>query len=279
MRRNRPRLNCGLSDTSPSSIIALRILRNRHVRYRSSRNAWHPRGGAALRGDHLSLGVPAVPGAADHRETDPAVVRRLLGRVDHSAGVLPVDVAGRIRVCRPDAATRCSAANAAAHLAAAAIGAFAADPCVCRVEAPGRRGANRTHLVASAGDDRSAVLSAINDDAVAAGVVLAPLPNGCPLPPLRAVELRVTARTAGFPRAVRALAVITATRVYVVVPLPGLHRGLHADRRNVAEIVGDRRREGGRRIRGDAGSRTFSCDAYRMVRAGGDGLGDAACSD
>src|SRR4029434_8878789 len=51
--------------------------------------------------------------------TTAPVVPRSCGGADHSAGVLPVDVAGRIRVCRPDAATRCSAANAAAHLAAA----------------------------------------------------------------------------------------------------------------------------------------------------------------
>jgi len=38
---------------------------------------------------HLPVGVPAVSGAADHRQADPAVVRRCVVGVDHLPGVLP----------------------------------------------------------------------------------------------------------------------------------------------------------------------------------------------
>src|ERR1700677_4862253 len=50
------------------------------------------------RARHPAVIVPVVPGAAHHRQADPALVRWDRGRVDDLSGVLPVGIAARVHV-------------------------------------------------------------------------------------------------------------------------------------------------------------------------------------
>ena len=85
------------------------------------------------------------------------------------------------------------------------------------------------HSAAARRDDRPAVLPAVDDDTVAAGVVLAPLPRGGAVPAVRAVELRLAAGTARLPGAVRAVAVVAAAWLGVVGAVRRLRGDLCCD--------------------------------------------------
>src|SRR5207248_10487457 len=93
---------------------------------------------AALRRDDFSVVVPAVPGAADHRQADPAVVRRLGRRVDHVPGLLPERAARRLRLRRLDHAARLAPAGLPARRAARLVARLSADHRLDRLEAPGQ---------------------------------------------------------------------------------------------------------------------------------------------
>src|SRR5206468_1680216 len=89
---------------------------------------------------------------------------------------LPERAARRLCVRRPDPSPRRAAPGAAPCRAARAIARLPADPRLERLEAAGRRAADRAHPAAFAGHHRPALLPAVDDDAAPAGVVLAPLP-------------------------------------------------------------------------------------------------------
>src|SRR6266516_1591812 len=85
-------------------------------------------GCSALSSHHLPLGLPALCGAAAHREVHPALVRGHTVGMDHLHAVLPGAAARGIRACalaehpaRPAGADRCSG-NRAARIARAANG-------------------------------------------------------------------------------------------------------------------------------------------------------------
>src|SRR5258708_27889045 len=99
-----------------------------------------PAGGyAALCRDNLPVVVPAVSRAADHRQADPAVVRRLGRRLDDLPGVLPERPARGVRVRGPDDAARAAPPGAAARRPARGFARLPADPRLERLEAPRQR--------------------------------------------------------------------------------------------------------------------------------------------
>jgi len=189
---------------------------------------------AAVRADNLPVGVPAVPGPADHREADPAVVRRLLGRVDHRARVLPVDAARGLRLRGLDNQARRAAPDDAAHRAARRVAAVAADPRLAGLEAAWRRRAHAAHPAAADGDDRPALLPAFDDDAAAAVLVLEALPQRRAIPTVRAVELRIAARAARLPRPARTVVRPRRSRLGLVGAVRRLRRSVRGDRLGVA---------------------------------------------
>ena len=212
--------NRAFADTAPAF----------HVSHRSGRRAGSANRSVALRGHDLPVGIPAVPGAADHCEADPPVVRWILGGVDHRTGVLPVDAARRLRVCRSDAAPGSAAPGAAACRTAAAVPADPADPRVAGLEAAGRRGADRAHPAAARRHDRTAVLPSLDHDTAAAGLVLATVPHRSPLPAVRPLQLRVPAGAARLPGAVRAMADPAPARLDLVAAVQPLRAHLRRDR-------------------------------------------------
>ena len=76
-----------------------------------------PRRPPAVRGHDPDGFVPAVPGAADHRQADPALVRRIGGRLDHLHGVLSGGIADRLclRRCEHPLAQAARAGGAPLH--------------------------------------------------------------------------------------------------------------------------------------------------------------------
>src|SRR5205814_440273 len=125
--------------------------------------------------------------------------------------------------------------------AARAVARLPADPRFERLEAAGRRAADRAHPAASAGQHRPALLPAVDDDAAPAGVVLAPLPEPRALPPVRAFQPGFVARADRIPAAVRAGARPETARLDVVVLVCRLRRPLYAHRAVVDERLRDRR--------------------------------------
>src|SRR5688500_3472389 len=96
-----------------------------------------PRCHVAVRGDDLPFVLPAVPGAADHRQADPAVVRRLGRGLDDVPGVLPERAARGLRVCGLDHAPGAAPPGDAARGAPRGVAPLPADPRLGRLEAAG----------------------------------------------------------------------------------------------------------------------------------------------
>ena len=105
------------------------------------------------------------------------------------------------------------------HVALLAVSlALPADPRLERLEAAGRRAADRAHPAAARRDHRPAVLPAVDHHAAAAGVVLAPLPYRGAVPPVRALQPRFAACASRLPGAVRAGVRPQGARLGLVVP-------------------------------------------------------------
>ena len=154
--------------------------------------------------------VPAVPRAADHREADPAVVRRHGGGLDGLRRVLPGRAARRLCVrARADAPLAAHAGDAARR-AARREPREPADHRVVRVEARPDVDPDVAHRRPARRDDRPAVLPAVVDRPARPEVVRGGRARrssrGRRVPPVRAVEPRVARRPAALPvrrRAVR----------------------------------------------------------------------------
>ena len=204
----------GRSGAKPTRTKCARSARSRSERTCDVRSASRTRGSlgriarfapglcgpshAALRFHDPAVGVPAVPGAANHRQADPALVRRHLRSLDHVPRVLPGRAPGwlHLRPCG-HAATFASPAIAAAHRAVAREPAVPADRAQRGAEACGRCRRRSAHHRAAGGNDRTAVLPAVDNRPAAAEVGRAEFPREVGLPPLCAVELRLAARVAG----------------------------------------------------------------------------------
>src|SRR2546422_3059676 len=115
------------------------------------------------------------------------------------------------------------------------------SPRLERLEAAGRRAADRAHPAAFAGHHRPALLPAVDDDAAPAGVVLAPLPEPRALPPVRAFQPGFVACADRIPAAVRAGARPETARLDVVLRVCRLRRPLRAHRAAVDERLRGRR--------------------------------------
>ena len=174
---------------------------------------------AASRRDDLPVRVPAVPGAADHRQADPALVRRHRGGLDHLHGVLPD------RCCWSATPTRTAIdaelaprAQAALHIGAARRGlAFAADLPADAWKPPAHENPIvRILLLLAATIGLPYFLLASTSPLLQAWFARA-LPGVEPVPPVRAVEPRLAAGAARLPVPVRAVARQPASRPGVVV--------------------------------------------------------------
>ena len=150
----------------------------------------------------------------------------------------------RVRLCRCCATARCAPLNAAARRAAGRLAAAAADPGFAGMEAAWRRGTDRANPAAAHRDHRTAVLPAVDDYAAAAGVVLAALPRGRAVSPVRALEFCVAAGAARLSGAVRAVAHAAPARLDMVDAVRGVRADLCGDRLG---LVARHRRQCGHR--------------------------------
>src|SRR5208337_4101369 len=153
---------------------------------------------AALRSNDLFQRLSAVSAATDHRQADPAVVRRLGGGVDDLPGVLPDHPAARLRLLRRGvAAPVAEGASAAAPCAARAELRLAADRSGSAVETAWHRKSCAAYPRPAGGDGRPALFPAGDHQSAGAGVVRAQFSRAQPVPPVRLVQSGVDA---GAPR-------------------------------------------------------------------------------
>ena len=134
------------------------------------------RADAALRRHDLRQRVPAVPRPADHREADPAVVRRLGRGVDDVPRVLPERAARGLRVLRTWTVRRFAPrTQVLLHIAllAAEPRSRAADRSRRALEARRQREPVVADPRPARRDDRPAVFPAVDDEPAGAGVVRA----------------------------------------------------------------------------------------------------------
>ena len=123
------------------------------------------------------------------------MVRRLRRGLDDLPRVLPVSAALRLRVLRLDhASPERAPSGRAPHRAARPEPRFAAHSGRSRLEAERRGGTGVAHPRTPERDDRSALLSAVHHRAAGAGVVCTLVSSGNGVPPLCAIELRITSR-------------------------------------------------------------------------------------
>ena len=161
---------------------------------------------APLRRHHLRQRLPAVPGAAGHREADPAVVRRLGGGLDHVPRLLSDGAARGLCVRRlRRAPARRARAGEVAHAAARRVRRAASDRSRRLLEADRRRESVVADPGPARGDHRAAVLPAVDDEPAGPGLVRARAARREPVPAVRAVESRVDAGARRLPVPVRAV--------------------------------------------------------------------------
>src|SRR5207237_5989338 len=110
------------------------------------------------------------------RQADPAVVRRLGGRMDGLLGLLSERAARGLCLRGLDDTARCPAPGVSACRAPRGLARLPADHCRERLETARRRAADRAHPALARGDHRTALFPALDDHAALAGLVLAPLP-------------------------------------------------------------------------------------------------------
>ena len=141
------------------------------------RRPWLPTPHAPFRADDLRKCVPALSRPADHRQADPAVVRRLGRRLDDVPRVLPGGAARRLRVRRRRRAPRRRMRSQALLHVALLVASLVALPIV-----PGafwkparQRKSGRADPRPARRHARPAVFPAVDDQPAAAGVVCATL--------------------------------------------------------------------------------------------------------
>ena len=171
---------------------------------------------APLRRHDLRQRVPAVPRAADRRQADPAVVRRLGRGLDDVPRVLPDRAARGLRVRRSRSCAACAPrTQVKLHVGAAGRQRSSLLPIVpgAHWKPAGRREPVVADPRAARGDDRPAVLPAVDDEPAGAGVVRAALPGASPYrlfalsnlaSMLALARLSVPARAVGRRRAMQA---------------------------------------------------------------------------
>ena len=149
----------------------------------------------ALRGNHSPRRVSALPGAADHRQDDPALVRRRRGGLDGLHAVLPAAARRRLPLLAlvdPDA--RAADADDRPHRAARGGCRGATDPSRRELEAGRRSRSQLAHPRAPRGERRSPLLPARDHGPAGTGVVRASQGRRDALPVVRALEPRLDAR-------------------------------------------------------------------------------------
>src|SRR5438552_14065849 len=211
------------------------------------------RGGAAVRGNDLPFVVPAVPRAADHREADPAVVRRLRGGVGDLPGVLPERAPRGLCLRGLDHPPRAETPGPRARRPARRVARVPAHPRLERLEAAGERAADRAHPASPGGDLRTAVFPALHHHAAAPGVVLASVPERRALPTVRALQPRIAARAPRLSAAPRARFRPRTARVELVAPLCRVRGALRSPRVDLG-------RRGGSAAAGRGGERVAALD-------------------
>ena len=188
-------------------------------------------------------------------EADPAVVRRLGGRLDDVPRVLPDDTARGLRVLRsrraPAAAARadpdCTRRSCSLSLARAA------DRARRALEADGHREPVVADSRPARRDDRTALLPAVDDEPAGAGVVRARASRHESVPAVRAVEPRVDAGARRLPVPARALGADAHAGARLVGRLCALRRAVRCGRPGRASSL--RPRTAPRPTRGTAARR------------------------
>jgi hypothetical protein len=177
---------------------------------------------AHTRAHNPAVVVPVVPGATDHSQEDPAVVRWIGGCMDDLSGVLPAGAAARLYLrALVNAASRCLSPVCAAHLPAARELPDFADHPGAILEARSRHRAGAADSGALGGYCRATVLSARIDGAPASEMA-----ERCDqefrtktldLSPVRPIKFRFASRPAELP--LRHRAVCDCSRAGVGVEL------------------------------------------------------------
>ncbi len=151
--------------------------------------------------------LPAVPGAADHRQADPAALRRQRRGLGHLPGVLPGGAAAGLCLRPPPGAPRRQPrAEVRAHRAAAGQPGAAADRAGDAVAGPAGGQPGAADPGPAAADHRAAVHAAGHDQPAAAGLARRVRCRRQPVPAVCGVERGLAGRAAGLSVADRAMA-------------------------------------------------------------------------